>query len=126
VSGDGPAQADAWQANSRTANRYPRYIPRAPCSQTDDSVEALFFVSYLGGSAHSFACAEKNNAPQGLLLEQALTFPPRKGGGRLRLTIMSKGSLGDRGPGCFLLGSSFTHAQVAKAYIERWCRFINL
>jgi hypothetical protein len=46
--------------------------------------------------------------------------------GRLRLTIMSKGSLGDRGPGCFLLGSSFTHAQVAKAYIERWCRFINL
>jgi hypothetical protein len=61
-------------------------------------VEALFFVSYLGGSAHSFACAEKNNAPQWLLLEQALTFPPRKGGGRLRLTIMSKGSLatGDR------------------------------
>src|SRR6188768_1717450 len=27
---NGPAQANAWQANRRTAARYPRCIPRAP------------------------------------------------------------------------------------------------
>jgi hypothetical protein len=76
VAWDRSGQANAWQANRRTANRYPRCIPRAHrLGVTIDRNRA--FLCHIGSAPKDYCPRSKKlDCYQTLLGEQARPFPP--------------------------------------------------
>src|SRR5262249_1847615 len=65
---NGPAQASAWQANRRTAARYPQCIPRAPAIRVTINGKSAFLCHILAASTCSSSGSRKTLARQSLPL----------------------------------------------------------